>query len=1065
MWTLFGLLTVPEMKGDIMALKRMNKLAATALTAVMVAEAGLTSFVPLTAEAKEQAEVAVEEAVVNASSDDNFTWDNATVYFVMTDRFYNGNTSNDHSYGRSVGEVDADNYAKRQGTFHGGDLAGMTQKIEEGYFDDLGVNAIWITAPYEQIHGAICSEGFKHYAYHGYYALDFSNMDANMGTEEEMRKFVDTAHAHGIRVILDIVLNHVGYADPYTANEYGFGTLGPDWKKIYYETSEKDYHWYHDYSSETTDGKYTMDSNGDWTSGWWGPSWIRAVSKRFKGYEGAEGGNELTLCTGGLPDIKTEASNDNGIPPVLKTKWQKEGRYDQEVAELKKFFNDYSLQPTNANYVIKWLTDFVRDYGVDGFRCDTAKHVEKSNWGTLSKCGNQALKEWRAKQKVENPDDPAAYWDEEFWMTGEAWGHGVEKDDYYTTGGFDSMINFSFQGSEAASGAGLDGIYSGYAAQINNDPGFNVLSYISSHDKGLGTRSANAGTALLLCPGGVQIYYGDETGRDSAGVNGEQGWRSHMNWDSIRTDIQSNWQKVGRFRRDHASVGAGQHTKISESPYTFSRTYQLGVDHEDKVVVSLPGSAGTYDVSVGTIFADGETIKDAYSGEEYTVSGGSVSVTCDNNGVILLEGLGEIKPALNGKVSGKLPYTTETIDVKLSATKATDTYYSINGGEKVAYTDGTTITIGGGAAYDEVTTVTLTGKGEDGSELVKELTYKKCSEPTISAGGSFGIKVSKSEFATAPNIYVYGAGNVEYSAGFPGDTSWEDDGENWLYTNDKVTGEVEIILSQGEWRSTPHGEAGLKASGTMLFSKASTSLTEVEAGTPAKVTVNYVNEAGAVLKTVTRVGAVGKPYETSAATIPGCTLKETPANAKGTFTEAEITVTYVYSGGGDITPVATATPTVAPTQGGETTPTVAPTQGTTATPTVAPTQGGEATPTVAPTQGTTATPTVAPTQGGEATPTPTVAPTATPEELAIDGFSVTGNKDSVKLTAYMLGDSGKKVRYMYTYEKDGKEILIKNFQSESAITWKPTSAGKYTFNLYVIHNGNILTTSTTYTVR
>ena len=134
-----------------MALKRMNKLAATALTAVMVAEAGLTSFVPLTVEAKEQAEVAVEEAVVNASADDNFTWDNATVYFVMTDRFENGNTTNDHSYGRSVDEKNAENYATRQGTFHGGDLKGMTQKIEEGYFDDLGVNAIWITAPYEQI--------------------------------------------------------------------------------------------------------------------------------------------------------------------------------------------------------------------------------------------------------------------------------------------------------------------------------------------------------------------------------------------------------------------------------------------------------------------------------------------------------------------------------------------------------------------------------------------------------------------------------------------------------------------------------------------------------------------------------------------------------------------------------------------------------------------------------------------------------------------------------------------------------------------------------------------------
>ena len=174
-----------------MALKRISKIAAVAMSAIMLSEAGLTSFVPLTVEAREKEETVIEEVVNASGSSDNFTWDNATVYFVLTDRFYNGDKSNDHSYGRSEGEVDADQYETRAGTFHGSDLVGLTQKIEEGYFDDLGVNAIWISAPYEQIHGAVCGNGFKHYAYHGYYPLDFSNMDANMGTEEEMKKFVE----------------------------------------------------------------------------------------------------------------------------------------------------------------------------------------------------------------------------------------------------------------------------------------------------------------------------------------------------------------------------------------------------------------------------------------------------------------------------------------------------------------------------------------------------------------------------------------------------------------------------------------------------------------------------------------------------------------------------------------------------------------------------------------------------------------------------------------------------------------------------------------------------------
>ncbi|MBQ2474482.1 MAG: alpha-amylase, partial [Ruminococcus sp.] len=118
--------------------------------------------------------------VSKIESADDFTWDNANVYFLLTDRFYNGDTSNDHSYGRTL---DANGnplsgWNTAPCTFHGGDFAGITQKINEGYFDNMGVNAIWISAPYEQIHGFVDSGGesqpahFAHYSYHGYYVLD-----------------------------------------------------------------------------------------------------------------------------------------------------------------------------------------------------------------------------------------------------------------------------------------------------------------------------------------------------------------------------------------------------------------------------------------------------------------------------------------------------------------------------------------------------------------------------------------------------------------------------------------------------------------------------------------------------------------------------------------------------------------------------------------------------------------------------------------------------------------------------------------------------------------------------
>lgn len=1048
-----------------MALKRLSKLAAVAMTAVMLSEAGLTSFVPLTAEAKEKEQTEVEEVVVEevvnaSSSSDNFTWDNATVYFVITDRFENGNTENDHSYGRSATtgenvEVDAANYANRVGTFHGGDLAGLTKKINEGYFDDLGVNAIWITAPYEQIHGAICaqysdSDGFKHYSYHGYYPLDWSNMDANMGTEEEMKEFVDTAHEHGIRVVLDVVMNHVGYADPVTATEYGFGGTGSDWKNIYYNTSEKEYRWYHDYSTETTDGKYTLNSSADWSSGWWGPNWVRAIDKRFSGYSGSENDSvgDLLVCTGGLPDIKTENSSDNGLPPILKTKWEKEGRYDQEMAELDAFFTENNLQRRNVNYIVKWLTDFVKDYGVDGFRCDTAKHIEVEHWKTLKDCADKALKEWRKN----NPDNVAASWDEDFWMTGEVFAYtGGSDNQYFNSGAFDSLINFSLHGKNSDNsnkyGADMESIYSSYASTINSNANYNMLTYISSHDVGLGSRDPKVAASLLLCPGGVQIYYGDETGRTTGdlGANVEQGWRSHMNWSGATQSNQLyvNYQKIGQFRNNHVSVGAGQHKQLTGSAYTFSRTYHLGQEDEDKVVVSLPFAAGTYSVNVSGVFEDGEAVTDAYSGESYTVSGGTVSVTCDSNGIILLEKPGEVKASVganiaSGTYSGTT-YSSETIDVKLSANKVTNATYSINGGEAVAYNADDVITLGGGAAYEEKTVLTLKGTSEDdGSEVTKVINYQKCAEPAVGSD-AFCVKVLKSEFASAPTIWVYdGAKNYNTNSNWPGDVM-ADDGDYWSWSNSSITDSASIIIKWGdgdENRSTPDNAAGLVAKGTQLYKKGATSLETLSVGEKAKVTVKYVDEAGNDITgglEVYRVGAVGDSYETSARDIQGYTLKEVTKNAKGTFTADEITVTYVYSGG------------VVPTSAPDPTVTSAP------DPTVTSTPDPTVTSTPDPTVTSTPDPTTAP------DPTATTAPVVTtvPGDFSLDGFTAVKTKNGIGLYANTSGATGN-VRYMYTYEKNGKEILITNFQSESRYIWTTAQAGTYKLHVYAINNGVIL---------
>jgi glycosidase len=558
-----------------------------------------------------------------------FSWRNATVYFVLTDRFVNGDKSNDNSYGR---EKDASGnvipgYENKIGTFHGGDLKGLTSKVEEGYFNDLGINAIWITAPYEQMHGGLAANGFKHYGYHGYYALDFSNIDANMGTEADFKAFVDSAHKKGIRVIMDIVLNHSGYMTAKDAEEYGIGALATNWKDIYYNWNHSKYQWYNDYAeiaaSKGSEGMLKKD--GDWSTNWWGPSWIRMVGERFNGYNGVEGSG-IDTCVDGLPDFKTETRNDPGIPGILKLKWTREGRYDKEVKELDDYFKRTGRSRYVTTYLGKWLTDWVREYGVDGFRCDTVKHVDKSEWKTLKEMGVEALKEWRKN----NPTAPGADWTDDFWMTGEHWNWGPGTDEGYFSNGLDNMINFNFQGASGSVGSALEGIYSGYASYQ-----YGLLSYISSHDKNLSRGDMiNRGTALLLCPNGVQIFYGDETNRPAGGGPQYEPARSSMNWNSIDKNVQSHWQKIGQFRRNHVAVGAGAHKQISASPYTFSRIYSKnGV--EDKIV-AVAGANGSVAVDVSSVFTDGTSVRNAYDGASGTVSGGKVTFTA-GNGVILIE--------------------------------------------------------------------------------------------------------------------------------------------------------------------------------------------------------------------------------------------------------------------------------------------------------------------------------------------------------------------------------------------------------------------------------------------
>ena len=137
----------------------------------------------------------------------DFDWDESVVYFMVTDRFFDGNESNNTASG-------ADTYGDNPGLYHGGDFAGVTAKLD--YLQDLGVNTIWITPIVENVKGvAVTDKGSEdvpyNAAYHGYWASDFTKLNPTLGTTEEFETMISEAHKRGMRIMVDIVVNHAGY--------------------------------------------------------------------------------------------------------------------------------------------------------------------------------------------------------------------------------------------------------------------------------------------------------------------------------------------------------------------------------------------------------------------------------------------------------------------------------------------------------------------------------------------------------------------------------------------------------------------------------------------------------------------------------------------------------------------------------------------------------------------------------------------------------------------------------------------------------------------------------------
>ncbi len=523
---------------------------------------------------------------INTNANKPFVWEGANIYFLLTDRFNNGDPSNDINFDRN----------KETGVlrgFEGGDIKGITQKIKEGYFTDLGINAIWMTPIVEQIHGVTDEGTGNTYGYHGYWAKDWTNIDPNFGTAADLKELVQLAHKKGIRVLLDAVINHTG---PVTAKD-------PVWPS----------------------------------------DWVRTEPQcEYSNYE-----NTIT-CTlvKNLPDIKTESNDNVALPPQLVEKWKAEGRFEQEVQELDAFFERTGHPRAPRFYIMKWLTDYITEFGIDGYRVDTVKHTEEFVWQEFKQECDAAFEQY----KKDNPEKVLD--DNDFYLVGEVYNYAIshgkafdfgDKKVNYFDNAFNSLINFEIkwnakQMPEAA-------IFHKYDSILNSNlKNYGVLNYMTSHDDGqpfdkereMPYKTANL---LFLTPGTAQVYYGDESARDLTieGTIGDATLRSFMNWDEIQNKnetqkILNHWQKLGQFRANHMAVGAGKHELIAdENGVIFSRVFK-----DDKIIVGINLPKGTKTINASSIFKNGESIRDFYSNQIVKVENGNVVVNSEFD-IVLLE--------------------------------------------------------------------------------------------------------------------------------------------------------------------------------------------------------------------------------------------------------------------------------------------------------------------------------------------------------------------------------------------------------------------------------------------
>jgi pullulanase-type alpha-1,6-glucosidase len=416
-------------------------------------------------------------------------------YFVMADRFANGDPSNDTG-GLTGGRLETGFDPTDKGFYHGGDLKGLTDHLD--YIKDLGTTAIWLTPSFKnrpvQGSGADVSAG-----YHGYWITDFTQVDPHLGTNADMKALIDAAHAKGMKVFFDIITNHTADVIDYTQQQYS-----------YISKSDVPY----------------RDANG--------------TVFDDKDYAGTDTFPELNAQSFPYtPTFRTEADKTVKVPAWLNDPTNYHNRGDSTFAGESAEYGDFvglddlfTEQPDVLDGMTKIYEQWV-DFGIDGFRIDTVKHVNMEFWQSFSPAILQ-----RAAQQG----------NDDFFMFGEVYDARPSfMSQYTTTGKLQSTLDFGFQAAakDFATGKPTTGMRDLFADDDyytdTDSNAYELPTFLGNHDMGriammLKTsgvpqdevlkRDVLAHQLMYLTRGQPVVYYGDEQG--FAGAGGDKDARQDM---------------------------------------------------------------------------------------------------------------------------------------------------------------------------------------------------------------------------------------------------------------------------------------------------------------------------------------------------------------------------------------------------------------------------------------------------------------------------------------------------------------------------------------------------------